>query len=445
MIRKIADLWADLHASLWFIPMLMFSGSIVLAILLIQLDLAVDTEKLIEYSPIFAISSGGSRAMLAAVAGSMLTVVALAFTLTLNAMTHASGQFTPRILRNFMRDRANQFILGYFVGVFAYSLLTLLAIRSGDDVQFVPILATFAGLFFTLGGVIVLIFFIHHIAASLQITTIIDKIVDDTKKSITKLFPEDLADPAETDEQMQAWQADEDQQWLTVPTLSVGYIQSVDTNGLIKFAEENNLILRMECGIGRFVPRGAALISLTNDRNTSSLDFKIGDEVVETLNGLFGIDRNRMIEQDVRFGIRQIVDIALKALSPGVNDTSTGVNCIQYLGDIIGELARKQFPLKVRSNDSEPRVIVAAPTFEDYVKTAFDQIRISGKGNVAIFEQLTQAIAYSASCTADQSRRQILKKQIDLIADFANQTLDTKYEKEKFRIKLSKARSAFKQ
>lgn len=161
-------------------------------------------------------------------------------------MTHASGQFTPRILRNFMSDRVNQFVLGYFIGIFAYSLLGSLSIRSDEAVQFVPVLTAFAGLIFTLGGVIVLIFFIHHISSSLQITTIIDNIVDDTQKSIERQFPKNLGDPASKNERLQAWEAKKDQQWIPVPILSAGYIQYVDTEGLIKFAEEHDIIIKME-------------------------------------------------------------------------------------------------------------------------------------------------------------------------------------------------------
>lgn len=439
---KLRELWADLRASLWFIPMILFIGSIILALGFIQIDLSVDIKSLIEYSPIFAVSADGARAMLLAVAGSMLTVVALTFGLSLTAMTQASSQFTPRILRNFMRDRANQFILGYFVGIFAYSMVTLLAIRSSTAVEFVPVLAVFAGLLFGLGGVIVLIYFIHHISASLQITKIIDNIIDETKKSVTKMFPKDAGKPAEQSEKLQAWQADKNQQWLTIPSTSAGYIQDVDTDGLIKFAEENSVILRMERGIGKFAARGAALISMTS--NADDFVSTPDEEQVKALNAKFGIERHRAIERDVNYGIRQIVDIALKALSPGVNDTSTGVNCIHFLSDIIGEIARKEFPPRVRSNDGVPRLIADAPTFQDYVETAFDQIRISGKGNVAIFEQLAGALSFVATCTSDESRLRVLRNQLTLVAEFANQTLETDYEKEQFRAKLAKARQVLK-
>lgn len=438
---RLRELWSDLRASLWFIPMILFIGSIILALGMIQIDLSVGTEALIELSPVFAISAEGARTMLLAVAGSMLTVVALSFGLSLTAMTFASGQFTPRILRNFMRDRANQFILGYFVGIFAYSMITLLAIRSSGVVQFIPVIAVFVGLLFGLGGVIVLIFFIHHISSSLQITKILNNIVDDTKKSIQTIFPKNVADPAEQNEKLQAWQADKNQQWLTVPSASSGYVQNVDTARLIKYAEDNDVILRMECGIGKFIPRGAALISITRDNYNDAGKSGLDEEIINTLNANYGIERHRTIERDVSYGIRQIVDIALKALSIGVNDTSTGVNCVHFLSDILGEIARKKFTPKVRSIDGRPRLITEAPDFRDYVETAFDQIRISGKGNMAILEQLAEAISFISICTRDKSRLQILKQQLALTAELANQTLETEYEKAQFQEKHEKAQA----
>lgn len=184
-------------------------------------------------------------------------------------------------------------------------------------------------------------------------------------------------------------------------------------------------------------------MSITHSVHSADLKFELDDRKIDLINAKFGIDHHRMIEQDVGFGIRQIVDIALKALSPGVNDTSTGVTCIHFLGDIIGNLARKEFPAKIRSNDDEPRVITVAPSFQNYVQTAFDQIRISGEGNVAIFQQLSTVIAYIAKSTDDKAQLRILKKQLKLVEEFADKTLKTSYEKQILRDKLKQAYTAF--
>lgn len=438
-MHKLISFWINLRASLWFIPGLMLICSIVAALGLIEVDTHIKSEWLIQFPRIFGLGADGSRGMLTAIASSMLTVVALTFALTLNAMTQASGQFTPRIFRNFMRDRPNQFFLGYFVSVFTYCLLVLRTIRGGDELKFVPSLAVFVGLLLAIGGVIALIFFIHHIADSLQITTIIDKIVAETIEAVKYKFPTEMGVQAGSEEQDYVWQAGEDQKWVKIPARRNGYIQSVDTDGLLEFAESKRLILRMERGIGSFVGRGSKLVSLTSDLATEALHFVPDEATTSEINDFFGIDRHRTIEQDIGFGIRQLVDIALKALSPGVNDTTTAINCIDQLSAIVGEIARRDLPSRLRSGKDGSFVIARAPDFQQYVETAFDQIRTGGKANIAIFIRLIEAIEYVWECTEVESRRAVLIRQIELIGKFAGQTLETDYEQEKFQSAATKA------
>lgn len=420
----------------------MLFSSIVLALTLIEVDSRIGYEWQSAFPRIFGLGADGSRGMLTAIAGSMLTVAALAFSLTLAAVTQASGQFTPRIYRNFLRDTSNQFVLGYFVSVFAYCLVILRTIRGGDEIKFVPSLSVVTGLVLALGGVIVLIYFIHHIAVSLQISTIIHNIVEETKESIETIFPQEIGSTAAAEEQIVMMRAEERHAWKTIKSLSSGYVQSIDSDSMLDLAEKHNVILRMERSIGQFVGSGADLISVANAMEDSEPGFELNDDVCKDLNGCFGINRYRTVDQDVGFGIRQIVDIALKALSPGVNDTTTAITCIDFLGEIIGQLASRKFPFEIRSKDGTARVITSAPDFKDFVETAFDQIRISGKGNHAIFERMIGSLTYVAGLTRDETRLQTLRNHIDLIEVYADQTLDTEYEKRKVRERLKKSRES---
>ena len=165
--------WNWLRESLWFIPGTMLVSALLLALALVAIDLRIERDFLLEYSLLFGLGADGSRGMLTAIASSMLTVAALSFTLTLNAVAQASSQYSPRVIRNFLDDKSNQLVFGYFVSVFAYCLVVLRTIRGGDEDAFIPSIAVFAGLILALGGVMVLIFFIHHIAVSLQLTNIV--------------------------------------------------------------------------------------------------------------------------------------------------------------------------------------------------------------------------------------------------------------------------------
>jgi uncharacterized membrane protein len=437
-VNKLNQMWSDLRASLWFVPGLMILISIALALALVEIDSRSEQDWLDDYPLAFGLGADGARGMLTAIASSMLTVAALTFSLTLNAVSQASGQFTPRIFRNFMRDRANQFVLGYFVSVFAFCLLVLRTIRGADELKFVPSLAVMIGLLLAIGGILVLIFFIHHIASSLQITSILDNITEETKNAVEKLFPEELGDDATSEEKNEARDMLQEKLWKKVPATDSGYVQNVDTDGLLQFAFDNEVLIQMCRGIGEYVGRGSSLAEIAPLANTRT----VSAEHLDSVNELFSVGRFRTIEQDVGYGIRQIVDIALKALSPGINDTTTAVNCIDKLSEIVGEIARRRLPESIRAKNDIPLVSVKAPSFHDYVDTAFDQIRISGKGNQAIFERLLSALIFIGDCTTAKDRRTILKRQVELIDEYAALTLSTEYEKEKVRMRLSEAAGA---
>ncbi len=428
MLNRITQFWYDLRASLWMVPGLMIVASIATALALIEIDSTIKADWLDAFPRVFGLGADGSRGMLTAIASSMLTVAALAFSLTLNAVTQASAQFTPRIFRNFMRDRANQFVLGYFVSVFTFCLVVLRTIRGGDELKFVPSIAVMTGLLLAIGGVLVLIFFIHHIADSLQITTILHNITVETKKAMENLFPEEIGEAASVQEKDDAWHADEVKNWQPIKCHKSGYIQNVDVDGLLEFAVNNGLLIRMCKGIGDFAGSESNLAEIAADTESSQSKVRIENPQPETISGFFSIARHRTIEQDVGFGIRQIVDIALKALSPGINDTTTAINCIDRLGEITGDLAGRTIPARVRSHAGAPRVITVAPSFQDFVEAAFDQIRISGKSNAAIFERLLVTLFYVVERCESEERLAGIHSQIELVAQAANQTLFTGYE-----------------
>ena len=435
---KLRQLWIKLRASLWLVPGLILGFSVALAFVLIEVDTRVSRDWLMDFPTLFGLGADGSRGMLTAIGGSMLTVAALTFSLTLAALAQASSQFTPRILRTFMSDRLNQFVLGYFVSVFAYCLIVLRTIRSGDtEARFIPSLAVIFGLVLALGGIVVLIYFIHHIADSLQVTSIINNITEETYGSIKRVFPEKVGKAAPEEKTAEGKRLKESEKWLKVPALESGYIQSVNQEGLVTFAVENNLVLKMRYGIGEFIVKDAALASVLPD---SDKEIELDKQFINEINDFYSISNYRTIEQDVSFGIQQIVDIALKALSPGVNDTTTAVNCIHYLGAIVGRIAERDFPGKVRVCQGAIRVLVKAPDFRDFVESAFDQIRISGKGNQTVFETMLTSFGFIAEKEQNEENLSVLRRQVDLIAEFAEQTLETDYEKLKVAPKITKTR-----
>lgn len=429
MTTRLRQAWQLLRESLWFVPGLLVLGAFGMAYGLVEFDKTTSFEGAKRFPLLFGTGADGARGMLSAISGSMLTVAALTFSLTLSTITQVSSQYSPRVLRNFMRDRVNQVVMGYFVGVFAYCLIVLGTIRGTDEQKFVPATAVLMGLLLALGGVAALIFFIHHIAESLQTGTIVRHIYHETGKAIDDLFPNRFGEPIDDPAQAEAAlrYSDEEIGWQPVLAGQTGYLQRIDTEGLLRWAIQHRVVLRIERDMGAFINEGTRLFSVRSGMERPDPD---GADWPDDLLDFVSIGRHRNVEQDVAFGIQQLVDITLKALSPGINDTTTAIMAIDYLGATIGRLASREFPARLRSDGQHLRILVRATDFEAYVRLAFDLPRINAKGNHAVCRRLLRAMAVGAAAACTPDRKPIFSDQARMLLDYANQTLTTDYEKQ---------------
>jgi uncharacterized membrane protein len=418
-MARLKQFWNGLLSSLWFVPTVIVLGAVFLAVGLIQVDSLMTWELAGRWPRLFGAGAEGSRGMLSAIASSMITVAGVIFSITIVTLSLASSQYSPRILRNFMRDRANQVVLGVFVGVFTYCLIVLRTIR-GDEDGFVPQLSVFFSLLLALVAVGFLIFFIHHTAAAIQSSSIIASAAHQTMQAVDHLFPQELGHGEPEDDAQEAEAALAAATWQPVPAQVTGYIQSVDPETLFHFAGKHDLLLRMEKSIGDFVVEGALLASVTTQPD---------EAIIDDLNELYTINRNRTLEQDAAFGLRQIVDIALKALSPGINDTTTAVICVDYLSAILARLARRRLETPYRWKAGQLKLIAKGPTFEGLVDIAFNQIRQNAGGNVSVIIRMLSAIETVATQTETAHRRQILLKHVNLIAGLAEDSIPTLHDK----------------
>jgi uncharacterized membrane protein len=319
------------------------------------------------------------------------------------------------VLRNFMADRVTQVTLGIMVGVFAYCLVVLRTIRGGDEGAFVPSLAALGAVVFAFVAIGILIYFIHHIASSIQASHILAAVTAETLSAIDHLFPEPVGEGLDGISCPEA-EALSASVWGTVVAGRTGYLQRVDSDRLIKFACEHGRVLRMECGIGDFVIRDTPLLSVTAGKALEDSDKK-------HLNSLFTISRRRTVEQDAGFGIRQIVDVALKALSPGVNDTTTAVMCVDYLTAILVRLAGRQMESPCRMAGDQLRVIARAPSFASLTNEALDQIRQNAVGNTAVLHRLLRCLEVVAGVTDQPARRRVLTRQLEAVRDLVRHSV----------------------
>lgn len=410
-MSELRALWGSLRESLWFVPTIIVLGAIALAAVMVELSAVVGTEALARWPRVFGVGADGSRSLLSAIAGSMITVAGVTFSMTMVAVTQASAQYSPRVLRNFMRDRANQTILGTFVGIFAYCLVVLRTIRGGDEGSFVPSLAVVMGLVLAMVGIGVLIFFVHHIATILQASEIISRIATDTGRAIDDLYPEERdTDPAE-----ETWRPAGTMSAHQVPAPETGYLQRVDIAGLVGLAEKHDLAIRLRYEAGDFVTAGLPLAAFVRLAGTAEEDGRPPAELAATLSRRFFVNTYRTFEQDAGFGFRQLVDVAMKALSPGINDTSTAVTCVDYLGALLVQLCNRHIGLAHRDEAGTLRVLVPGPTFERLLGLAMDEIRQHAKGNVSVLGRQLDALGLVAGVTRPPGRRRAILGQIELI------------------------------
>ncbi|MBI4499255.1 MAG: DUF2254 domain-containing protein [Chloroflexi bacterium] len=377
MRARIQDLWDDALSTFWFVPALLVIMGAVLALGMLYADTVWGPEFEQRVPYLFQGTADAGRSLLAAIAGSLITVVTLAFSVLIVALNQASTQFTPRVLRNFMSDRGNQVVLGSYLGAFAYALLVLRQIRStaADVPAFVPPLAITGAIALTLWCIGLLVYFFHHSARSLQAETILEEIHQALLDATERLYPDELGFPAAADHESLP-DPPPGAQLEVVRTARAGYLRRLDVEQILGIAGPPVRLVRVVPQIGTYLPHGAVLAEVWADPAPSAQEFS-------SVRNAFILGQEQTIRQDALFGIRQLVDIAVKALSPGINDPTTAEHALDRIGNVIGILAGRAFPRRRRMVPGAATIFwFERPDFADFVAAAFGQIRHAARGGV---------------------------------------------------------------
>lgn len=413
--------WDSLRTSLWFIPSLMVVSAIALSFLTIALDEG-DREWLKTFGWTYTRGADGARAILSSVAGSMITVATTAFSIVIVALQLASGQFGPRLLRQFMRDTGNQIVLGTFIATFIYCLLVLRTINAGEDNEFVPHLSVTFALALALASIAVLIYFIHHAAESIQAQHVIAQVGDELNQTIDNLFPKKIGHSVPNHNQIDI-PANFEREANPIRASRSGYIQVIDDDELMKIATQSNILVRLNHRPGDFMVQGSDLaIVYPGERVNQKLDKKI--------NSAFSFGKQRTQQQNVKFSIDQLVEIAIRALSPGINDPFTAIQCIDGLSVGLCHLAEREIPSPYRyDEDNKLRVIAYPVTFAEMTDAAFNQIRQYGQSSVAVIIRLLEAIALIATHTHNNTDRASLLRHAQMIERASHEQVSEELDK----------------
>lgn len=405
---KPSKLWDALSTSFWFIPMLMVLGAIALAIATIYVD---HQEAELVGTLVFTYTRGpdGARAILSSIAGSMVTVATTAFSIVIVALQLASGQFGPRLIRNFIRDRGNQIVLGTFIATFVYCLLVLRTISGQEDEEFVPQLSVTFSVGLAIASIAVLIYFIDHSAKSIQAQNVIAQVGDDIDQTMKRLFPQRIGQSKKNEHEIATDIPTNFDDATSLKATDEGYIQGVDDQELIKIAQEYDLIVRLNYRPGDFIVKGSTLAQVF-------LKQQANKKLTAKLNEAFVFGKQRTEVQDLEFPINQLVEIAVRALSPGINDPFTAIICIDQLSASLCHLAQREIPSPYRHDDNKNLRVIAKPiTFPDMVDAAFNQIRQYGQSSVGVTIRLLEALATIATHTHNKEYHAALLRQAQMI------------------------------
>ena len=369
-----------LRTTLWVVPAMMVVGAVALFALTYALDRAAAAGDLTFPGWVSAGGADAARQVLIGLAAAIITVAGVVFSVTILALQLASQQFGPRMLRNFIRDLGTQASLGAFVATFVYAMLALASVGQLAHGEFVPHLSVTVALGLTLVDLGVLIYFINHVAKSIQLTSVVSGIARDFRSTLEDLLADAAAvrSPSDTIEQrLSGVRTRLEREGASVPATGSGFLQAVGHDRLVRIAASTDAVIALSKRPGQFIVEGQPLAMVWPPDAAAA--------VAEALARAHIVGPNRTLTQDLALPVDQLVEVAIRALSPAVNDTFTALTCIDWLGDCLCRAARAPLPDGIyRAPDGVVRLVDPVITFERLLKGSYDKIRQAGRGMPAV-------------------------------------------------------------
>ena len=387
--------WLDaLRTQLWPLPALAVALAVVLGLALPALDSAVDGQ-LPGNVGVFLFSGGpeAARSVLQAISGSLITVTSLTFSLTVVTLQLASSQFSPRLLRTFTSDRLVHGTLALFLASFAFALTVLRSVRdeSNGNTAFVPEISVTLAFALAIASVVALVLFLAHLTREIRVETMMRNVNAETLETIDRVFPEDR--PARGPEPVPASGS------FPIASSSSGFLTSLDPGALLQAAEDSGAVVRIDREPGSSLVEGVPFATAWPAEPARILEPETREKLAKDVNAAVATEYERTNVQDVGFGFRQLVDVAARALSPGINDPTTAVHVIGHLSALLCRLAgRNPGPEHVTDDDGRVRVVLSLPTLRDLLDMAMNQPRQYGAADAAVADRLLGLLHELAWC-----------------------------------------------
>ncbi|REL37943.1 DUF2254 domain-containing protein [Rhodohalobacter sp. SW132] len=420
-MKKILFFWKELGATFWFLPVLIIGFSILLSFLLVYVDSFITIPRE-GWTRFFLVESPDSaRSILSTISSAMMGVAGTVFSITLVVLTLASSQFGPRLIKNFMYVRLNQVVLGLYISTFLYCLLVLNSITDSDGFTFIPSLSILVAIFVTIINIVLLIIFIHRIAVSIQADKVVSDISEYMFEQAETLFPEKLGEEEVNEDHVSASSAVSGY-LKQAPVISPksGYLQYVDGEALIQTLSRQDALVELYYRPGKHIVEGEEIGLLFSNGVWEKKDF---DKIFKP----FVIGNTKTSQQDLEFSIQQLVEIAARALSTGVNDPYTAMVCIDNLTSIMCYLAQAKFPSKYRFDDEgNLRIIADTFNFEGVLDSAFNQIRQFSGGSPAVIIRMMEALTIINEFTIKESHKRAVLKHVVMVLSSGKDNFEEK-------------------
>jgi len=429
-MKKLIFFWKELLSTFWFLPALIICFAVFLSMSLVSFDHSIIISQNGWIHFFLVNSSDSARSILSTISGAMIGVAGTVFSVTLVALTLASSQFGPRLIKNFMYVKLNQVVLGSYIATYLYCLLVLNSIKDSDGYAFVPSISILVAILATIANIVLLIIFIHRIAVSIQADRVISDISDFIANQLETLFPEKMGGEKVGEEKIDiSAVVSAYQNKVSIKSPKSGYLQYISSGVLFDLVTKQDSMLKVYYRPGSYLVKDIEIAELLTHS-------KWEQEKIEMLLNQFIIGKTKTSQQDIEYSIHQMVEIASRALSPGINDPYTAIACIDNLTSTMSYLAQAKFPSKYRfDEEAKLRVIANTLDFEKVLDAAFNQIRQFSAGSTAVIIRLMEALAIIQKFTKTEDQKKAVIKHAKMVLFIGEQTVKEKNDLENIKEK----------
>lgn len=398
---------SDLSDKFWLIPAVLVSTGLIFAMLFVNIDRSgIISQKIIDGPWLYSGGGTGARTLLGAVVSSTIGVAGTVFSITIAALSLAAGQMGPRLLRNFTHDRGNQVTLGIFLGTFSYALIVLRSVRTQNEGEFIPHFALSVSIFLAFVCVATLVYFVGHMASRINVDTVIDLVSDDARIAINRLMRQE---PEPYIHRLGSFP-----RGIAICVSRRGYLQHLDLDNLADWADKHNTQIQLLIRVGDFIFPGMVVAEI----------FPAVQDADKAVGKVIAVGSQRVSSDDLEFAIRQLVEVAVRALSPGINDPHTAISILDRLGAALCDAV----PLYFRSGQfiRSGKPVLVAPAF-DYgglTNAMFHLIRQNATGSVSVLVHQIEVLTAVVGCERNPDRQHHLRRHAELALEDAERTFE---------------------